>query len=1210
MRNSALGLFLLLIISGSTIIGAQAQNLSADTAQYPYWIEMMQDQDANFFQTVRAFESYWSGREVTKGSGYKPFKRWEYMMRQRVAPDGTRPAPDAQQKALEQFRAKKNTSDRNGNWISLGPDAVPSGYNGYRGLGRIAAIAFDPVDGDKIYVGAPAGGLWVTENHGESWQVLTDHLPTLGVSSIVVNSENPDQILIGTGDRDAGDAPGLGVWRSDDGGENWQVSNDGMGNKTVGRMVAHPDNPDEILAATSGGIYKSTNAGISWELKAGANFKELVYKPGNPDVVYAASGGNFFRSEDGGENFNQISNGLPGGARGVIGVSPADPEVVYFFLTNSDSFKGLYRSTDSGTSFELRSNSPNIMSWDCNGGSGGQAWYDLDIAVDQQDANVIIAGGVNSFKSVDGGSTWAIRSHWYGGCGVQSVHADLHILEYSPVTGELFVGNDGGIYWTNNGGVSWTEITNGLVISQAYKLGQSRTNSDYVVNGYQDNGTSTFIGDGWVNVGGGDGMECAYDPTDDKFSYTTVYYGSIDRHYNHNYQGQIAGEGVNGITESGAWVTPFLIDHEDGNVMFVGYKNVWRSSNIKAGSTSSVQWTKISSMSNSDMNVLVQSPVNTNILFASSGNRLYYTDNAKNLAVSWTVLTGNLPSNNTITALEPSPFDDKVIYMAQQDKLYKSLDSGINWENITGSLTGMQINSIAFYHNSIEGLYVGTDVGVYFKDANMDDWISFSEGLPASTKVTEIEFYYDPENPSGDLLRAATYGRGLWSASPFFGSLEADFEASSTDISANCTIDFTDLTLGTPYEWAWTLEGGTPETSTEQNPQNISFLQEGTYSVQLIATNPLGSDTLVKSGYISVSAAAAPEVSFVADQLAGCSGMTVHFTDHSNHCPTAWLWTISPDTYSFVDGTTAESQNPVVQFDALGEYTITLTASNNIGSDQFTEESMIHVGGFPVPYEAALAQAQFYADGWSIQNPDNSRSWALTEIDGEEMLWMYFYNYYGPNQRDYLISPPINLSTTDQAYLMFDYAYAQRYPLTDSLIISVSGDCGENWQRVYANGPDGQGIFETALPTNEYFVPVSDDDWCGTAYGAACPVIDLQNWIGSTDVKFRFETFNQYGNNLYIKNIVVSSVTNTFEASQYEDISVYPNPAHDYFTIQSQAPQPEARIQLKDMKGNMVFNGRMHGSSATIQVDSFAPGVYLLTIENERTLLKKKIVIQ
>ena len=198
-------------------------------------------------------------------------------------------------------------------------------------------------------------------------------------------------------------------------------------------------------------MFTKTDKGNTWTKKVNGNFKDIVFKPGNTDVIYAISGGNFFKSTGAGESFVQGAAGLPSGNRAVVAVSPANPEIVYVFLTNSDSFKGLYRSEDSGNTFTERSTSPNIMSWDCNGGDGGQAWYDLDMAVDPANADIIYGGGVNCFKSDNGGLSWYIRSHWYGGCNVQSVHADLHILEYSPLTGRLFAGNDGGVYWSGNG---------------------------------------------------------------------------------------------------------------------------------------------------------------------------------------------------------------------------------------------------------------------------------------------------------------------------------------------------------------------------------------------------------------------------------------------------------------------------------------------------------------------------------------------------------------------------------------------------------------------------------------------------------------------------------------------------------------------------------------------------------------------------------------
>ena len=260
------------------IIQAYSQNLNvqqlqSDTSDYPYWIEMMQDPEVNFFDVQKAFNIYWQGREVTKGSGWKPFKRWEYLMESRVNPDGSRPDPDKTwNEYFSYLKSHSNTRNNNGNWVNLGPFQIPDG-KGYKGLGRINAIGFHPTNPGIFYIGAPAGGLWKTDDNGMTWTSNTDVLPTLGVSSILSNFLEPDIMYIGTGDRDAGDAPGLGVMKSNDGGETWALSNNGMGNKKVGRMIMHPDDPDMIIAATSGGVYKTTDGGENWYKPMGGNIK-------------------------------------------------------------------------------------------------------------------------------------------------------------------------------------------------------------------------------------------------------------------------------------------------------------------------------------------------------------------------------------------------------------------------------------------------------------------------------------------------------------------------------------------------------------------------------------------------------------------------------------------------------------------------------------------------------------------------------------------------------------------------------------------------------------------------------------------------------------------------------------------------------------------------------------------------------------------------
>jgi len=1204
-----------------TIQSASSQDTQKDYSSYPYWIDMMQDPNANFFETQKAFNEYWEGREMTKGSGYKLFKRWEYWMEKQVSHDGTKPSP---YRDLDAINTLKSSSDRTttfGNWTSLGPSTVPSGYNGYRGLGRVNAIGFHPTNVNTIYIGAPAGGLWITHDGGATWESHTDILPTLGISAVIVDYVNPDVVYIGTGDRDAGDAPGAGIWKSLDGGITFQPINVGMEQSVISKLLMHPTNNNIIIAATAGGMYRSENAGTTWVKTINGNFKDAVFKPGDPNVVYAASSGRFYRSTNNAVSFEEVTNGLTGGNRGAIAVSPANPAVVYFLVTNSESFKGLYLSTNSGLTFTVQSTTPNIMSWDCNGGSGGQAWYDLDIACDPANADIIYAGGVNCFKSSNAGATWTINSHWYGGCGVPSVHADLHVLEYNPILNRLYAGNDGGVYWTDNGGLSWTEISNGLVISQAYKIGQSATYKDYVINGYQDNGTSSYTGPEWVSVGGGDGMECAYDPTDEVYSYSTIYYGSIDRHQNHGYDGQIAGEGVNGINESGGWVTPFLIDHNDGNIMFIGYDNIWRSTNIKAPNADNVAFVKISEMNMNDFDVMAQSDANTDILYASSGSVLYRSDNVKGINVEWTNLTQFLPVGNTITSIETSPVDENVVYIVQQNRVFKSANKGMSWTELTNNLPDVQMNTIVYYHNSPEGLYLGTNIGVFYRDQFNPEWVVYSNGLPAAARVTELEIYYSSEGPQFDVLRAGTYGRGLWESPLHYTYPTADFEADQLLVPLSCPVNFADRSVGIPFAWEWQFEGGVPSTSTDQNPQGIVWDQAGTYNVTLIVSNPAGIDTIVKEAYIEASATLMPITDFSSTLHSFCTGdtATVYFYDKSEYCPSAWLWSFEPNDVTFLEGTSADSQNPVVSFTANQSYSVTLTASNVNGSTSVTREDYVVIGGMAIPFTEDWESGEMQPNGWSVVNPDNNVTWDIytivTDSSVNKAARMNFWNYnVAPGRRDQLISPPMNLDGYNTAYLGFEHSYIRRYAqITDSLLIYISTDCGTTWTKVTEFGEDGTGIFETYPVSIVEIVPQSPDDWCNGPENPICNVIDISAWVGNENVKIMFETVHRRGNNLYIDNIFVSPTIDVRneQLPSLQGMSIYPNPGNNLFQLRSAKELKNPEIQIYTTSGKQVYNQKLlTGNEWSVNTGSLPNGFYLFRVISTDGIWDEKLIVK
>ncbi|MGE5424470.1 MAG: PKD domain-containing protein, partial [Syntrophothermus sp.] len=1205
---------------------ANAQNSSQslsknDTADFPYWIQMMQDPDANFFKVQRAFNIYWKDRPIVRSHGWKVFKRWEYMMSSRVSPNGDRPAPDATLKAYEAYVASHDRSRTavNGNWTSLGPSTIPApGPAGYEGLGRINTVAWHPTDPNKLYIGAPAGGFWNSDDGGATWTTHTDSLATLGVSSILIDPANPSVILIGTGDRDAGDAPGMGVYKSTDGGLTWNPSKTGMDNKTVGQMI---QNGQTILAATSGGVYRSTDGGANWTKTASGDFKDIDFKPNDPNTVYAAGGASFYRSTNNGLTFTQIASGLPiGQQRLVIAVTPANSTYVYVLISSTDSgLKGVYRSTDSGLTFTAMMTSPNILDWSCDGsGSGGQGWYDLALAADPVNANTIYVGGVNVWKSTNGGSSFNINSHWYGGCSVPAVHADCHYLAFSPVNGQLYATNDGGIYSTSNGGTSWTDHTVGLTIGQIYKLGQAQKVKNHCINGFQDNGSYAITPTGWVAAGGGDGMECAIDYQLDMFTYHTVYYGDIYRKTNNTAEVHIAGNGVGGINEDGDWVTPFIFHAADPKIMFVGYRNVWRATNVRQGVPA---WTKISNLGGTNsptMRALENSSANNNILYASRNDGTFYrSDDCNSVAPSWISLTSHLPAAGTVLSVETHPADENIVYITQGHSVYKSTDKGLSWTNITGTLPDVTKNCIIYYKNDNEGLYVSTDAGVYYKNSTMTDWVNFSAGLPVNARVTELDIYYDNDSVSQDVIRASTYGRALWSSDLARALPDVDFTASATTTPANCTINFTDLSSNVPTNWLWTFDGATPGTSTVKNPSGIAYSAPGTYSVSLKAWNEAGSDSLTKTGYITVTQAAAPVAEFTADTRAVCDGEVVHFTDLSVNCPSSWQWEFVPSTITYLDGTTASSQNPVVSFDATGMYTVKLTASNNVGGNSNTKEMYIYSGGFMVPFsddfEHGLAK-----NSWSVINSDGGKTWDTITVAGQAQgthsLWMNFFDYGTMSARDQLISPPFNFTNLSGATLYFQHAYAQRGSLKDSLIVKASADCGETWTRLLSLGagatPD---ILATHADTIVSFFPQSANDWCGGSYGLNCYVVDLSAYAGMKEVKIMFETYNRHGNNLFLDNVVVSGpVGITGDNSKMNDVSVFPNPSAGVFNVKAGKDISLSEISVYNANGQKIYSEKAalkKDDVRQINLHQISGGIYYLRIVNNKETINEKIIV-
>ena len=740
----------------------------------PDWSVLMQTPGMHPDSVRALHDAWWSGRTRPQGGGWKQVERWLHQAEGRTDVDG---AVWGAREALGMaddvaaFRSSRSTA---GTWTVCGPtlDEVTD-RNDIRGVGRMNAIAFHPTDANTVFAGAPSGGLWRSYDGGLSWTTNTDDFPSLGVSSICFDPFNPDVVYIGTGDRDAADSPGLGVMKSVDGGETFVFSTEGLGNRVVGDLLAHPTQPGVLLAATSGGVFRSDDAAATWELVSAntQNYKDIAWHPTDPSIVYATGQGRFWRSGDGGLSFTYINEGIDPSTRMVIAVTPAAPDNVYVCSTGTYEFRAFFRSTDSGLNFTEMSDSPNIMAWSASGDQeGGQAWYDLCLTADPLVADRVYVGGIRMKRSDDGGATWIDLQDSF-------LHVDQHALVANPHTHEVWLANDGGIYRLADG-AQWVDMSTGIVTGQIYKIGQSPFAGTDAMNGYQDNGTYAFDGVEWSRRTGGDGFESAYDVTDPAWFFTSSQNGRLYRTGPGIQNQPIVAPGELGITEEGAWSTPFALDREDPNTLFVGLVNVWRSRNIKTAVRDSIVWEQLTTdlgASPLALHTLHRSKADTNVVFvAKASRRLYRSVNAlAPLAeVAWDDLSDNLPlSSQPVTALETVPGSDSLVYLGFNNKVWRSDDLGLSWTDISGTLPDVRVNSLC-YDLDGAGLYAGTDRGIYFRADSMADWVDFSAGLPLTVRVTEVELYPGSGPSDPPRLRAGTYGRGMWE-SDRYGALQA-----------------------------------------------------------------------------------------------------------------------------------------------------------------------------------------------------------------------------------------------------------------------------------------------------------------------------------------------------------------------------------------------------------------------------------------------------
>lgn len=734
---------------------------------------------------------------------------------QRLSEDGTIPH-DAMMTAFRQRQAMleaQGATPADGGlsaaqWTWLGPGNIG---------GRVRAVYIDPRDPQRILTGSVSGGLWQSLDGGARFDPIDDFLPNLAITCIVADPLNLDTFYVGTGEGGFFNNPdgssntavvrGAGVFKSTDNGATWErlESTSGPEWYQVCRLAVSPTDGQVLLAGTGTGLYRSTDGGQTWTRRTTTSTLDVDFHPTDGALAVAGrSDGIGQYSLDGGQTWINAT-GLTG-MRIELAYAPSNPSVIYASVSMSSWVLRVYRSTDGGRTYSRRDN---------NGNFSTLANYDNAIWVNPVDENFIVVGGLELWRSTDGGVNYQRISEW--SLAPQSPHADTHAIVHDPRFDgvnnlRVYIGNDGGIYRTNNiatvtSNRGWQVLNNNLGITQFYGAAAGPL-SETIIGGTQDNGTLRFRGDPqeWDMIFGGDGTYAAADPTDGN-----VFYGASQRLniFRTDNGGDSTRNISSGIGDRGSsrcnFIPYFMLDPNEPNRMLAAGRSLWLTNNAKA---SSPTWRAIKGpaegctlgapdhgggdddddhhhgddadhthggepdhfMDNNPCNISTMNvaPGNSDIIWVGHNRGdLYRTSNGTQDQPTWVRVDGNEPllPKRWVSSIAISPFDASRVYVTfmgyEPDNVWRTTDAGATWTRITGSGSGTLPNapvSWIVHHRTHPGwLYVATDVGIFASEDDGATWSTSNDG-PANVTVDQL-FWKDDCT-----LMAVAHGRGIYKA--------------------------------------------------------------------------------------------------------------------------------------------------------------------------------------------------------------------------------------------------------------------------------------------------------------------------------------------------------------------------------------------------------------------------------------------------------------
>jgi photosystem II stability/assembly factor-like uncharacterized protein len=659
-----------------------------------------------------------------------------------------------------------------GGWTWLGPGNIG---------GRTRSIVVHPKNPATMWAGSVAGGIWKTIDGGATWGPLDDFMASLNVTTLVLDPSdaNYNTLYAGTGEGfyNIDGFRGAGIFQSSDGGATWSQlpATTGPAFVYVNRLAISQDGMTLLAAVRNGdasamGISRSTDKGVTFADVPSVSGTEILDVDFNPsDATKAVAGGRngkAFYSTDGGATW-AAATGLPtvAGFAGRVELAYAANNATIVYASVDNNSGEVYRSNDGGQTYALQNTGTNYL--------GGQGWYANTLwAGDPTDQNLVVVGGLDLYRSTDGGVTFTQISTWWK--APASPHADHHTIVSHPgfdgtTNWIVYFGNDGGIYQSTNIRTSvdttaWQALNNNYGITQFYGAA-GNPNTGKIVGGAQDNGTLRYTPPPGANTGtqgyttmfGGDGGYCAADPTDPNFFYGEYVYLQIHRSVNGGASSNDISTGIGdaGNGSQANFIAPFILDPNDPNTMLAGGSSLWKSSNVKAATP---QWQALpSDNAGSPISAIAVAQGNSKIIWVGHnfGDVFKSTDGGS----TWTkVGSSALPNNRMCTRITIDPSSSDVAYVTfggyTTDNVWKTTDGGASFNDLGASLPPAPAYTLAIHQDSSNFLYLGMEVGVFASADGGATWSPTNEG-PTNCSVNEL-FWMNR------VLTAVTHGRGLF----------------------------------------------------------------------------------------------------------------------------------------------------------------------------------------------------------------------------------------------------------------------------------------------------------------------------------------------------------------------------------------------------------------------------------------------------------------